>query len=118
MAVKMNKVWSLEKYARFVPDVTSACTKTAGQWQVPVVCNIQIHLALFCFVCIKHYPSKDMKMQLSLLDSEHIVVSCGAKIHVRFVVGSVYLYNVCGQYPAYFRLSNYGPVPVSLGIRH
>lgn len=32
-------------------------------------------------------------MQLSLLESDHIVVSCGAKIHVRIVVGYVCIFT-------------------------
>lgn len=49
MAVKTNKVWSLEKYARFVPDVHLAAkegSKTGGQWQVSCKLLLQIHLYL------------------------------------------------------------------------
>lgn len=91
MAVKTSKVWSLEKYARFVPDVQTVASaakdgsKAAGQWQVP--CKHLLPYFEFRSYTYQHYPSRDMKMQLSLLESDHFVVSCGAKIHVRFVAG-------------------------------
>ena len=91
MALKTSKVWSLEKYAKFVPDVQTVAVaakdspKAAGQWQVP--CKVLLPYFKFCFYTYQHYPSRDMKMQLSLLESDHFVVSCGAKIHVCSVAG-------------------------------
>jgi len=68
MAVKMSKVWPVEKYARFISDPQQTVSlqrdakKGGGVWQ--------------------HYSSKEGSIQLALLESNHFMVSSGHQIYV------------------------------------
>ena len=92
MAVKVSKVWPVEKYARFVTDSQQAVllqkdARKGGAWQVSVMfCANKTILFFFCRLdyipLLQHYSSKEGGIQLALLESNHVMVSSGNQIYV------------------------------------
>jgi len=88
MAVKVSKVWPVEKYARFISDPQQTVSlqrdakKGGGVWQVSATFVRCSKITVFSVLRMQHYSSKEGSIQLALLESNHFMVSSGHQIYV------------------------------------